>query len=165
MSALQHLAATAGVSDRVKFLGRIDDLVPYYHACDVFAFPSTERSESFGLVQLEAMACSKPIVNTRLPSGVPWVSLDGVTGLTVAPKDAGALARGLNSLLSDPELRLRYGRQARRRVEEEFSRELMLRRTLEVYVQVIAQPDKNPFSQGVEEPSAVFALARTANTT
>jgi rhamnosyl/mannosyltransferase len=93
------------------------------------------------------------------------VSLDGVTGLTVAPKDAGALARGLNSLLSDPELRLRYGRQARRRVEEEFSRELMLRRTLEVYVQVIAQPDKNLFSQGVEEPSAVFALARTANTT
>ena len=131
----------------------------------MFAFPSVERSEAFGLVQLEAMACSKPVINTRLSSGVPWVSIDGQTGITVAPKDAAELSRALTSLLSNPELRLRYGQQARRRIETEFSRELMLRRTLEVYVDAIIGRQPQSLSENVAVPSTVFALARAANTT
>jgi glycosyltransferase involved in cell wall biosynthesis len=138
--ALAAEAARLGVADRVALLGRVNDadLKACYHACDVFALPSVERSEAFGIVQLEAMACGKPVVNTRLDSAVPHVSLDGLTGLTVSPGDPTALAAALNALLYDPARRAAMGAAARQRVREEFSAELMARRTLEVYREVVA---------------------------
>jgi glycosyltransferase involved in cell wall biosynthesis len=133
-------AGRLGVGDRVVLLGRVDDadLKACYHACDVFALPSVERSEAFGIVQLEAMACGKPVVNTRLDSAVPHVSLDGLTGLTVPPGDPAALAAALNALLDDSARRAAMGAAARQRVREEFGAELMARRTLEVYREVAA---------------------------
>jgi rhamnosyl/mannosyltransferase len=138
--ALAGEAAQLGVSDRVVLLGRVDDaeLKACYHACDVFALPSVERSEAFGIVQLEAMACGRPVVNTWLDSAVPHVSIDGLTGLTVPPGDPKALAAALSALLDDPARRAAMGAAARQRVREEFSAELMARRTLEVYREVVA---------------------------
>lgn len=138
--ALEREAERAGVAGRVTFLGHVENVVPYYHAADVFALPSVARSEAFGIVQLEAMACRRPVVNTRLDSGVPYVSVDGVTGLTVPPADSGALASALNKLLGDPALRTRYGRAARLRVESEFDLETMGRRTLRLYEEVMSTP-------------------------
>jgi glycosyltransferase involved in cell wall biosynthesis len=136
--ALAAEAARLGVADRVVLLGRVNeaDLKACYHAGDVFALPSVERSEAFGIVQLEAMACGLPVVNTRLDSAVPHVSLDGLTGLTVPPGDSAALAAALRALLDDPPRRAEMGAAARRRVHEEFSAEVMARRTLEVYREV-----------------------------
>lgn len=133
-------AARLGVADRVVLLGRVNDadLKACYHACDVFVLPSVERSEAFGIVQLEAMACGRPVVNTWLDSAVPHVSLDAVTGLTVPPGNPAALAAALNTLLDDPARRAMMGAAARQRVREEFSAELMARRTLEVYREVVA---------------------------
>ncbi len=138
--ALAAEAAQLGVADRVVLLGRLDDdeLKVCYHACDVFALPSVERSEAFGIVQLEAMACGKPVVNTSIDSAVPHVSLDGVTGLTVAPGDPAALAAALNALLDDRARRAAMGAAGRHRVREEYSAELMARRTLEVYREVVS---------------------------
>lgn len=136
--ALEREAERAGVGGRVTFLGHVENVVPYYHAADVFALPSIARSEAFGIVQLEAMACRRPVVNTRLDSGVPYVSVDGVTGLTVPPADSGALASALNRLLGDPALRTLYGRAARLRVESEFDLETMGRRTLRLYEEVMS---------------------------
>jgi rhamnosyl/mannosyltransferase len=129
--------AASGVQDKVSFLGNVTDLRPYYHACDVFALPSIAVSEAFGIVQLEAMACGKPVVNTQLPSGVPWVSQNGITGITVPPCDVDALAEAVSVLLAQPELAARYGRAARRRVEQEFATERMLARTLGLYSRVL----------------------------
>jgi rhamnosyl/mannosyltransferase len=139
-AALTTEAARLGVADRVALLGRVNhaDLKACYHACDVFALPSVERSEAFGIVQLEAMACGRPVVNTRLDSAVPHVSLDGLTGLTVPPADPAAMAVALSALLDDPARRAAMGAAARRRVREEFSAELMARRTLEVYRAIAA---------------------------
>jgi glycosyltransferase involved in cell wall biosynthesis len=136
--ALRAEAARLGVTDRFVLLGHVNDadLKACYHACDVFALPSVKRSEAFGIVQLEAMACGRPVVNTRLDSAVPHVSLDGLTGLTVPPADSAALAAALNALLDDPAWRAAMSAAARQRVREEFSAELMARRTLDVYREV-----------------------------
>lgn len=137
--ALELEAEKAGVGARVTFLGNVEDVVPYYHAADAFALSSVARSEAFGIVQLEAMACRKPVVNTWLDSGVTFVSVDGVTGLTVPPEDAGALAGALNRLMGDAALSAEYGRAARLRVESEFSLEVMTRRTLQLYQEVMSR--------------------------
>ena len=137
----QELEAEAGenalICSRVSFLGPVEDITPYYHACDVFVLPSIARSEGFGIVQLEAMACGKPVVNTRLQSGVPFVSLDGVTGVTVAPGNSAELADALNELLDDAVLRQRYGAAALHRARTEFTVGAMVKRTLDVYRKVV----------------------------
>ena len=134
---LERHIRTLGVADKVSLLGNVADLTPYYYACDVFVLPSIARSEAFGIVQLEAMSCSKPVVNTQLESGVPWVSQNGITGITVPPCDSVALSQAVSTLLSSPELATQYGRAARRRVEHEFATETMLARTLGLYSQVL----------------------------
>jgi glycosyltransferase involved in cell wall biosynthesis len=137
---LEHLAVECGVIEHITFLGRVsqEEMAAYYHAADVFVLPSVARSEAFGVVQLEAMACGKPVVNTALPTGVPYVSRDGLTGITVPPANAAALATAISRLLDDPYLRAKFGAAALRRAREEFNVELMGRRTLEVYREVLA---------------------------
>jgi glycosyltransferase involved in cell wall biosynthesis len=137
--SLQKESQALGLSDKVAFLGEIQnqDIVPYYHAASIFALASIARSEAFGIVQLEAMASGKPVVNTNLASGVPFVSLHGKTGITVEPKDPRALAQAINLLLDDDALREQYGIAARRRVEQEFSLDKMVNRTLQLYEKVM----------------------------
>lgn len=137
---LEAHARSCGVEDRVTLLGRVADAAPYYQAADVFVLASVARSEAFGIVQLEAMACGKPVVNTQLDSGVPYVSRDGETGLTVPPADPAALARAVNALLGDSGLRERYGTAARARVEEEFDQGVMVQRILQLYGDVLRLP-------------------------
>jgi glycosyltransferase involved in cell wall biosynthesis len=99
--------------------------------------PSISRNEAFGLVQLEAMACYKPVVSTDLQTGVPYVNRNGVTGFVVPPKDPRALAEAINRLLEDEGLKVRMGIEGRRRVEKEFTREKMARETLKLYEEVL----------------------------
>ena len=137
---LEREAASIGISGRVIFLGEVDDnLVNYYHASDVFALPSCERSEAFGIVQLEAMASGIPVVNTRIDTGVPFVSQDGVTGFTVAPRSSDEMAAALNRLLDNPELREKMGRAGRDRVADEFGVAKMAAQTLDLYRSVLTR--------------------------
>jgi len=137
--SFRQAARDAGVADRVRFLGFIPDaeLIAYYDACDVFCMPSTERAEQFGLVQLEAMHCGKPVVATRLGTGVEYVTLDEVTGLLVEPGNEPALAQALNCLLGDPQLQARLGEAGRRRVAEEFSVRQMVDKTVALYRRLV----------------------------
>ena len=85
------------LGERVLFAGRVADadLPAFYQACDLFVLPSIARTEAFGVVQIEAMAAGRPVVSTNLPTGVPWVNQDGVSGLVVPPGDAAALGDAL----------------------------------------------------------------------
>jgi rhamnosyl/mannosyltransferase len=126
----------------VHFAGYIpdDELIAYYDACDVFTMPSTDRSEAFGLVQLEAMHLGKPVVGTRLGTGVEFVNIDGETGVLVAPRDAIALRAALQRLIGDPALRQRLGAAGKARIASTFSVEQMVRATLEVYRAILRSP-------------------------
>jgi glycosyltransferase involved in cell wall biosynthesis len=140
MVELQTLAAGKGVTERVVFLGKVSDeeLLSYFQACDLFVLPSTANTEAFGIVQLEAMACGKPVVSTDLPTGVPFVNLDRTTGIIVPPANARALADGIGALLNDRVLAQKYGEAGRRRVGEEFTVEVMLKRVLRLYEEIMA---------------------------
>lgn len=154
---LMREVSANGVGDRVVFLGAMQprEVAPYYHASDVFVLPSIVRSEAFGIVQLEAMAAGKPVINTRIPSGVPFVSLDGVTGVTVAPRNVDALEHAINRLLNDETLRLRYGQAASHRVDAEFSVGKMVSRIRDLYARVI---DEHGVAAAVQQPAIRAAL-------
>ena len=145
---LERLARDLGVTDRVWFLGRAtdDDLAAWLESADMLVLPSVTRAEAFGLVQLEAMARAKPVVSTRLPTGVSWVNVDGETGLTVPPGDVDALREALRTLSDDAALRLRLGDRARRRYETFFRSEQMVQRTVDLYARVIAEARELPDS-------------------
>jgi rhamnosyl/mannosyltransferase len=139
---LKVLVRNEGLQSRVRFVGRVPDeeLIAYYEAGDVFVLPSVEKAEAFGLVQLEAMYCQRPVVSCRLGTGVDWVNQDGVTGLIVPPRDAQALAAAVNRLLRDAALRAAMGEAGRNRVEREFSMDTMVRRMLALYREVCGEP-------------------------
>lgn len=92
---LQSQIYACGLAEKVFLEGFIPEgrLSAYYHAAEVFVLSSIEKTEAFGIVQIEAMSCGTPVVATSIPgSGVPWVNADGVSGINVPPRDSRALA-------------------------------------------------------------------------
>src|SRR5439155_13244313 len=105
---LKALARRLGVADRVVWWGYAtqEELVGAYHAATALWFPSSHKSEAYGLVQVEAMASGCPVINTDIAgSGGAWVSPHEETGLTIPVNDPGALADAAQRLASDPALR------------------------------------------------------------
>ena len=138
-ASLKNLVREKGIADRVLFLGHVpdEDLVTYYHACDLFALPSITNQEMFGLVQLEAMACSKPVISTTVPTGVPWVNQHGKTGYTVTPGNSAELKQAIQRLLSSPQLRDEMGAAGRARVQRHFTSTRMAEGILQVYQETL----------------------------
>jgi len=116
---LEDLAEKNGVIRHVHFLSGLSfaELAACYDACEMFALPS--RGEGFGLVYLEAMAHSKPVIGGA-HGGAPEVIEDGVTGYLVPHGDAAQLATSIETLLSDPAMAQKMGGRGRQRVEREF---------------------------------------------
>ena len=139
--ALQTLARELGVADRVHFLGEVDreGLLAWCHACDALVLPSVTRQEAFGMVQLEAMLCGRPVVSTDVGTGVAWVNQHEQTGLVVRPGDAAGLHEALHRLLTDSDLRRRLGQAARDRVRAEFTDTNMCASTLRIYRDAIGE--------------------------
>lgn len=138
--SLEQLIRRQGLSDKVHLLGRVPDeeLRKLYAACDIFVLPSTVSTECFGLVQVEAMLAGKPVINTNLPTGVPTVSIHGETGLTVDPKSVQQLYEALATLISDNQLRLTYGANARKRALANFTLERHTQSVQQVYDEILA---------------------------
>ncbi len=133
------LAAQSSAAARIHFVGKISDadLPAYFQACDVFCLPAVNQAEAFGIVQVEAFACAKPVVSTRLNNGVDFVNQDGITGYTVTPSSVDELAQALNKLLTDPVLRQQMSQQALLRAQLEFSLQALRSKTLAVYEQAV----------------------------
>ena len=135
--ALQQLISELRLQDKVVMDVRQQDLVPAIQGADVLVLPSTNRTESFGLVQLEAMIAGCPVVNTSIDSGAPEVSTHGVSGLTVPPSDPEALGDAIQSLLKDDVLRKRMGQAGRARALQEYTADHLSQRVAEVYESLV----------------------------
>jgi len=123
--SLQAKIESLNLSSRINLLGSRSQraILEKLQGADIFALASVTDSEGasdvFPTVILEAMASACPVVSTRL-AGIPELVVDGETGVLVSPGDTAALTCALEQLLHDPELRLRYGRAGRARIEQHF---------------------------------------------
>jgi glycosyltransferase involved in cell wall biosynthesis len=120
-ASLEQRAAELGVAGEVRFLGNLRDIRDYvsvFAGATVFVLPS--EYEAFGLVLLEAMAASVPIVATRV-GGIPEAVTEGETALLVPYGNVWELRRALNEFVSDRELATRFGKAGFQRVERSFS--------------------------------------------
>jgi glycosyltransferase involved in cell wall biosynthesis len=134
--ALEALAAQLGISGRVRFLGRREDVPELLAACDVFALPSLYEGSS--LAVLEAMAARIPIVSSAI-GGTEELIEDGRSGLLVAPGDSEALAAALRRVLGDPGLRKSLAAHARERVEAGLTREATASKVTGVYRELLGE--------------------------
>lgn len=129
------------LEQRVYFLGEIkkEDLPAYYHACDVFCLPSIEQNEAFGIVQLEAMACAKPVISCDLTdsSSSNRVNQDGVTGFVVPPKSSHSLAKAIERFYREPHLCKIFGQAAYYYAKKRFTKSLMIERMRVLYGKIL----------------------------
>lgn len=127
---LEHLAGELAIADRVHFLGQLSfkALAAEYRNATVFALPTSQ--EGFGIVFLEAMASSLPIVAGRA-AAVPEVVNEGVNGFLVDPDDHKTLAQTLARLLEKPETRLAMGSAGFARVRQ-YDSPIVARRFLDL---------------------------------
>ena len=117
-ATLQQLATRLNVADRVRFLGRRDDVPRLMATADAAVLPS--RWEGLSLVLLEAMAARLPVVAAAV-EGHSEVIEDGATGLLVPPEEPAALGGALRRAVTDAPLGARLGAAARRMVEDGYT--------------------------------------------
>ncbi len=128
-----------GLGDRVRILGRRDDVPNLYAAADAFVFPS--RTEGLPNALLEAMAAGLPVVTTNVP-GCRDLITEEVTGLLVPYGDADLLANRIRRVLDDPALAERLGQAAREHVSEHFGLQATVRRLALLYRETVAVPSR-----------------------
>lgn len=122
----------------VCFTGHLDDVRPFFAACDLVAFPTLPSlGEGFGLTALEAMASGHPVIATDV-GALPEVVGDGVTGMVVRPRSE-AIADALKALGKDPARRAEMGQAGRDRAAHEFSLDAMITRTRAVYREALTR--------------------------
>jgi glycosyltransferase involved in cell wall biosynthesis len=137
VDSLHALAARLGVADRFVWPGFVDDRARAMDEIDILVHPAD--NESFGRVAVEAMAATLPVVGVR-GGGVAEIVQDGVTGLLAEPNQPAELARCLQQLVRQPQLREAYGIAGRRRAEEHYSLAACCRRMLDVYRMAMERP-------------------------
>jgi len=126
------------LTNKIIFTGYIEanNLPKYYKGSDVVVLPSYNRAEGFGMVLIEAQACGTPVIGTTV-GGIPYVIVDGETGLLVPPRDPKALAKAIIHILSDENLLKKMGQAGYERVKKEFTWEKSTEFFLEVIKEVL----------------------------
>lgn len=140
--SLQSIIEKEKLKEKVFLLGRIhpSELGSYYFAADVFCLPSVERSEAFGIAQIEAMSFGKPIVTTQIPgSGVSWVNADGETGFNVPVRNPQKLAWAIKTILENKALYKKFSKNAKKRFQELFTLEKMVFDTIKIYEKLLSK--------------------------
>ena len=133
---LERILEEAARPSRIRLLGEVDDakLAKLFASCEVFALPSRERTEAFGVVLLEAMRYAKPLVVGDIPgSGVQWVARNGQNAMLVEPENVAAWREALRALAAHPAQRALLGRLGFERYRREFDIDAVARDIRTVY--------------------------------
>lgn len=119
--------------ERVKFTGSVSDdqLIKLYQLMDVLILPSTDRSEAFGMVASEAMACGTPVIVSDLPGVRGVIGPDDECGARVAPADAGSLTGAMQSVIDERNIWKKRGESAAKFAATNFDWEKLGRRVFE----------------------------------
>ncbi|PNU04339.1 glycosyltransferase [Novosphingobium guangzhouense] len=130
--ATRRQVADLGIADRVKFLGFIshDEKLRLLAAADVFAFPSTEKTEAYGISQVEAMALKVPVVATNLPTGVVDVARHDDTAIVVEPGNSVAFAEAIAKVIADEEYRTKIVGNAYDNVVNNLSNDILIEKNV-----------------------------------
>jgi len=134
LQALNEQVNELGISDKVLFVTNANDfqLAQIYKKSDLFVLPSINEAEAFGVVQLEAMANGLPVINTNLESGVPYVSLNDFSGITVEPKSSESLKSAISRIIENKEVYELFSKNALER-SKLFTREKMSEAYMNLY--------------------------------
>ncbi len=164
---LAKMIDSLGLKNRVELCGSLSqaDVFARLQSCDIFALASVVdndgASDVFPTVIMEAMACARPVVSTRL-AGIPESVVDNVTGLLVPAGDWEALAVALDRLLRDSALRKRMGDAGRKRAETEFSVSKTIEPLLELFAKCAPSDASAPRAgtADVPEKSVAYLIER-----
>ncbi|HXY74633.1 MAG TPA: GT4 family glycosyltransferase PelF [Dehalococcoidales bacterium] len=132
----QDLVNDLELTDNVKFVGHVENVLEWYHRTDIFVLSS--KSEGVPLALLEAMSCGLPCVCTGV-GGIPDIIQDRSMGYLVPPNDSDTLASKIIELIKNKELRIQMGEHAREVVKREYTVQRMADHILAVYLQAIKQ--------------------------
>lgn len=135
---LQQQVKSSKLEQQVFFLGKIakQDLPAYYHACDLFCLPSIDQSEAFGIAQLEAMACAKPVICCDVTRTASNLNQDAVTGFVVSPCCPKSLTNAIYKLYQDPLLRSSFGKSAYNYAKDNFTTQKMVTQVKNLYHEI-----------------------------
>jgi glycosyltransferase involved in cell wall biosynthesis len=137
---LEKMIKANNLESKVFLVGRIedDDLSTYFSNCNAFCLPSTEKSEAFGIVQIEAMAYGKPIVATKIKgSGVDWVNQDGYSGFNAEIENSKDLAEKIDKVFESDQVYSKLSTQALNRYQELFTQAAMVDKMKTIYKAVL----------------------------
>jgi glycosyltransferase involved in cell wall biosynthesis len=139
---LKRRAQELGVDKNVLFTGGKPhgELPAFYAASDIFVFPTCTPIECLGLSMIQAMACGKPVVGSRI-NGIPEVIVDGETGFLVEPNSALGCADSIITLLGDSTLRERMGVAGRARAVNQFNQDVLVRELEEAYRSIMSRSE------------------------
>ncbi|WP_150273581.1 N-acetyl-alpha-D-glucosaminyl L-malate synthase BshA [Paenibacillus tepidiphilus] len=133
---IQAKIGELGLEDRVRFLGKQDEIAQVISLADLLLLPS--EKESFGLVALEAMACGVPTIGS-LTGGMPELIVHGKTGFLAPIGDTAAMAKHAVRLLSDDHLAEQFRKACLERACEGFSRDRITNQYEDIYYRVLGQ--------------------------
>lgn len=138
---LKKQITESSLHNRIEIIPELEreSLNSLFQMCDLFVLPSIRKSETFGIVQIEAMACGKPVVCTEIGTGTTFINQDGITGLVVPPENSKALAEAINKILNNESLRKFLGDNAKQRALSEFNDHKMVSKVYNLYESLLVK--------------------------
>lgn len=134
MSYLQDLSSSLDINDQVVFTGYIDNIPEFLSCLDIFVVPSI--AEGLSITTIEAMTAGLPVIASNT-GGLPELVRHGETGLLVEPRNPQGIADAVEKLLNDPRKSEMMGRSGRNAAAIQFSSKTMIKRTCEVYGEIL----------------------------